>query len=377
MRALLLLLFLVPQGKDEIIAIVGARIITATKGDIARGVIIIKNGKIAEVAADAKVPDGATVIDGKGLVAMPGLVNPYCRIVGGSGGGAMGSNALVMAYDELNPAMEVFRLIPRTGFTTLAIYPTQGATSGQAVAIKPVGRSRDSMVIEKTAYLRFMMDLNTATKQQLKTDFETGKKTAAPKPPEKDQPAPPPKAEEILGRFMRGEMRGIVETHGAAEIAHFYQVWKAHEETKAGVALTVFVDAWKAQALLAEKKATVILRPDLTFQPFTRNRINPAAELSKAGVTIVLLPSSDSLAAHEQFLFKVAELVKTGLDRDVALKAITINAAVVAGLDKRIGSIEAGKDADVLLYEGDPLEATSRLRMTMINGKVVFDGRQP
>ncbi len=370
-------MFLLPQAKDELVAIVGVRIITAAKADFARGVIIIKNGRIAEIAADAKVPDGAAIIDGKGLVAMPGLVNPYSRIAGGGGGGAMGSNTLTLAYDELNPAMDVFRLLPRTGFTTLAIYPTQGATSGQAVALKPVGRSRDSMVIEKSSYLRFTMDLNTATKQQLKTDFETGKKTPPPKPPEKDQPVPPLKAEEILGRFMRGELRGIVETHGAAEIAHFYQVWKAHEETKAGTALVVFVDAWKAAALLGEKKATVLIRPELTLQPFTRNRINPAAELAKAGVTIVLLPSSDSLAAQEQFLFKVGELVKTGLDRGVAIKAITINAATVAGLDKRVGSLETGKDADILLFDGDPLDATSRLRVTMINGKVVFDGRQP
>jgi len=371
MRLLLLaLLLLQDPPKDDVVAIVGARILTISKGEIAKGVILIRNGKIAEVAADAKIPEGATVIDGKGLVAMPGLVNPYSRILGGGGGSGQGSNPQTLAYDDFNPAADVLRQFPRTGYTTFVIYPNQGATSGQAVAIKPVGQSRDSMVVEKAAYVRFTLELTTSSKQQLKTDFESGRK--APAPPAKQDPRT-----EALGRFMRGEMPGIVEADAASRIAHFYQLWKPFETSKARLTLVVGPDSYKAASLLAEHKASVIVRPEHTFLPFTRSRVNPAAELAKAGAAVTVLPANDSLAAHEQALFRLGELVKHGLDRDTALRAITLQAATVAGLEKRLGTLEAGKDADVLLFDGDPLDATSRLRLTLIDGRIRFDGRQP
>jgi imidazolonepropionase-like amidohydrolase len=371
MRFLLAALLLFQETpKDDVVAIVGARILTVSKGELAKGVILIRNGKIVDVAADAKIPEGATIIDGKGLVAMPGLVNPYARILGGGGGSGQGSNPQVLAYDDFNPAADVLRQFPRTGYTTFAIYPNQGATSGQAVAVKPVGQSRESMVLEKSAYVRFSLELTTSSKQQLKTDFEAGRK--APAPPAKQDPRT-----EALGRFMRGDMPGIVEVDAASRIAHFYQLWKSFEPSKARWTLVVGPDSYKAVAPLAEHKASVVLRPELTFLPFTRSRVNPAAELAKAGVAVALLPANDSLAAHEQALFRLGELVKHGLDRNTALRAVTLQAAAVAGLEKRVGSLEPGKDADVLLFEGDPLDATSRLRLTLIDGKIRFDGRQP
>ena len=394
MRLLLVAVLFLPRQdpKGEVIAIVGARILTISKGDLARGVILIKNGKITEVASDAKIPDGATVIDGKGLVAMPGLVNPYSRITGGSGGTSQGSNPQVLAYDDLNPAADILKQLPRTGYTAIALYPTAGVTSGQAVAIKPVGNSREAMVLLKSCYLRFNMEATTTTKQQLRTDFETARKlldgdkkapTPAPSTPPPSTPAPAPtpakpdERTEPLLRFLKGELDGIVDVRSAGEILHFLQVWKAFEGTKAQLALTVPLDSYKAAQALGERKATVIIRPEMTYVPFSRTLVNPAAELSKAGVTIVIAPSGDSLQSHEQVFFKVAELVKHGLDRGVALKALTLNGAALMGLEGRVGSLDVGKDADILLFDGDPLDPTSRLRLTMIDGKVLLDSRTP
>jgi hypothetical protein len=391
MRLLVLALLLFPHQEPaaEVVAIVGARLLTITKGDIPKGVILIRNGKITDVAVDAKIPEGAVVIDGKGLVAMPGLINPYSRITGGAGGASQGSNPQVLAYDDLNPAADILKHIPRTGYTTLALYPVGGVTSGQAVAIKPCAISKEAMVLVKSCYLRFNMEATTATKQQLKADFESARKlvdgekkptTPAPATPAPTtSPAPasakPDERTEPLVRFLKGELDGVVDVRSAGEILHFLQVWKPFEETKAQLTLAVGLDAYKAAGTLGAHKSTLILRPEMTYVPFTRTLVNPSAELAKAGATIVLTPSSDSLQSHEQALFKVGELVKHGLDRTTALRAVTIHAAGILGLEARIGSLEAGKDADLLLFDGDPLDSTSRLRLTMIDGKILVDAR--
>jgi imidazolonepropionase-like amidohydrolase len=133
-------------------------------------------------------------------------------------------------------------------------------------------------------------------------------------------------------------------------------------------------DLVKASVELGARKARVILRPMVALAPFTRERINAPAELVRAGVQVALAPFSDTAEGLQGVLFRVAELVKYGLPRDAALRAVTIAPAEFAGLDKRVGSLEAGKDADLLLFTGDPLSPESRLREVYINGKPVLQG---
>jgi imidazolonepropionase-like amidohydrolase len=150
-------------------------------------------------------------------------------------------------------------------------------------------------------------------------------------------------------------------------------VAKAYDELNAPLAFVMPHESYKAAERIAELKPLAIITPDIAFLPFTRNRVNVPAELHAAGATLALMPSNDSSAALEGYLFRVAEVVKLGLPRDAALRAITIVPARVLGLEKRIGSIEAGKDADILLLDGDPLSATARVVRTLINGKVAWE----
>ncbi len=387
-----------PPRDEGVIAIVGAKIMTVTKGDIASGTIVIKDGKIAEIGPDVKPPAGATVIDGKGLVAFPGLVHPYSRLTvrgGGEGGGA--SNATVLAYDSFSPAADILEAVPRSGYTTLVLYPSAGTVAGQAVAIKPIGLSRDEMLLAKTAYLRIDMETSTAAKDQLRRDYEAAKKaheaTKKPAQPPPPQPQPPPQPPapvpapapapapaaaqkpdekmEVWLRHLKGELPAVVDIASPAEFAHFRQVMKPFDDLKAPMSYVMTSEAYKAADKIGELKPRVMMGPDITFLPFTRTRVNAPAELAKAGATVGLMPG-DSLRAQEGFLFQVAELVRLGFDRDAALRAITIVPAEVAGLDRRIGSLEAGKDADVVLFDGDPLAATTRITKVLINGKVAW-----
>ena len=87
-----------------------------------------------------------------------------------------------------------------------------------------------------------------------------------------------------------------------------------------------------------------------------------------------LAPFSDSPESLQGVFFRVGELVKCGLSRETALRALTLVPAEILGIEKRVGSLEVGKDADLLLFSGDPLSSQSRLREVYINGKQVFQG---
>jgi imidazolonepropionase-like amidohydrolase len=94
--------------------------------------------------------------------------------------------------------------------------------------------------------------------------------------------------------------------------------------------------------------------------------------LVDAGVKIAIGPKSDGIQAHEEFLRDVAELVKAGLDKEVAKKAITINPARMLGVDYRLGSLTVGKDANLLVLSGDILDVGTKIQMVMIEGKIVY-----
>jgi imidazolonepropionase-like amidohydrolase len=119
---------------------------------------------------------------------------------------------------------------------------------------------------------------------------------------------------------------------------------------------------------LKSLKAAVLMKPTMTTKPWTNHWVNPAADLSKAGVKVgfVLGDSKDALrgdsARQSPGLFaKLIELVRHGLDRDVALKAVTLVPATMLGVERRVGSIKKDKDADLLLFSGDPLDPRSEL----------------
>ena len=373
MKTLAFLLLALSPQEEETVALTNLRILTVTKGEIASGTIVIKGGKIAALGAEVKPPAGARVVDGKGLVAFPGLVHPYSRLGLPDGpSGAVGVNPQNLAADEINPALDIYTLAARTGVTTFVLQPAGAGVAGQAAVVKPGAWTRDELVIEKAAMLRIFLTPGTAGKEALRQALDAARKVIEA---EKKPPAPKPdERTATLAKFLKGELPAIVEITGPADLLHFWQVMEPYAEFKPRLVFAGPGDLHKAAAELGARKARVILRPLVALAPFTRERINTAAELDRAGVQVALAPPSDALDGLQATLFRVAELVKYGLPRDAALRAVTIVPAEIAGIEKRVGSLEAGKDADVLLFTGDPLSPESRLREVYINGKPVFNG---
>ena len=354
-----------PEPGAKPVAIKGARILTAAGPEIASGTILVKGGKIEAVGADVAIPEGAEVIDGTGRVAMPGFVHPYTRIGSSSSGTGNAPNHL--ALEELNPSIDAYRPVVRAGFTTLAIYPNGGFIAGQAVAFKPRGVARDQMSILSPAYLRLDMELSSGAKDQIRLALEGAKRwkdrrggSSDSKPDDRTAP---------FVQVLKGELRVIVEIASPAEYLHFRQVLKPFEDPALKIAIVGSPDLWRGAEALGSKKETVIIRPDPSFVPDTRIRISPAAELAAAGCTVGFLPP-DAISQLDGYLFRVSQLVKLGFSPEAALKAMTIIPAEAAGVGKRVGSIEKGKDADVLLLDGDPFSGTARILKVMIDGKI-------
>jgi len=291
--------------------------------------------------------------------------------------------------------------------------------SGQGLVVKLNGLPKESMAAVRNAFLRIGMRADTQAKDLLRREFEAAKKAIdaekkyeeekkkyeeekkkreeeekkkkdeKPKDEKKEdkkeappvqEPKAPPKPDpkvQVLVDFLKGGLPGLIQSMSAAEIAHFWQVLKEAEGLTPKLSFVAASDAYRAAEPLGDRKAWVVLRPQFTMLSFTRDRVNPAAELTRAGVKIALAPVTDTLKAHESFLFHVGELVKAGLDRETAIKAFTLHPAEMLGMEKQIGSLDAGKDGDVVLLTGDPFAATTRIVRVIVAGRVVFEEGKP
>jgi hypothetical protein len=356
-----------PAGADDDgVALTNLRIIPVSGPVIESGTILLRGGKIAAVGADVKIPEGVRSEDKKGLTAFPGLVHPLSR-VGLTEPAAQGS-AAQLAYDDLNPVADALPALPRGGVTLFAVQPPGSGIAGRGAVLKPVGWSREQQVIEKAAFLRIVLQPGSAAKDALKQALENARKAFDADRRKLDEKTLP------LVQFLKGELTAVVEAGTPSEILHFWQILDAIPDAAPRVVFASSPDVYKAADALGARKARVILRPVLAYAPFTRERINTAAELVRAGAQVAFAPLGDTSEGLQSLLFKVAELVKYGLPRDAALRGVTLTPAEMLGVEKRTGSIDAGKDGDLILLTGDPLSAQSTLREVYINGRPVFPG---
>ena len=176
---------------------------------------------------------------------------------------------------------------------------------------------------------------------------------------------------EALGRVLRREIPWRQHCHRADDIATAMRI---ADEFGYDLVIDHGTEAHLLADLIAARDIPVIIGPLMTSRSKVelRNRSlrNPGL-LAQAGVTISITTDHPVVPIH--FLIHQATLsVKHGLDRDTALRALTINPARVAGIDTRLGSIEAGKDADLAIWSGDPLDVFSRVQRALINGTEIY-----
>ncbi len=171
----------------------------------------------------------------------------------------------------------------------------------------------------------------------------------------------------------------LFELNSAANLLHLEEILDTAEELPcSALVLTSGSNADWNLVLddLRESEATVLLPTGIGTLPYTAVRFNLAGELARAGCQIVLLPRGESRSTLEEFRTQVADLVRAGLPRDEALRAVTLRPAQLLGIDKRLGSIEKGKEADMVFFDADPLDPHAKVTRVMSHGKIVWEAKR-
>lgn len=446
------------------IAITNARILTMEGKNIARGTVLVRNGKIAAVGTDVQVPPGALRIDAEGGTLTPGLVHAWSRAGSGNrsrtrgpsnprrgrGGfrrsgfrssSSPGSNkAASKAAEGLYARQEIFAELLESGITTLALAPSGNGFPGQGALLNLEGREYGSLVEEEAAFQVVAPSANSRGKKLIKDSLAKAKKAlearkappakkpetkkpatktpakAEKKPtgkteektdPKKDpkptpKPAPKPKQDpkkkakpaakpaakapakrparkdpnaEALADLLDGKTRAFLAVSSAADLLHYLDCAGEHRFKTNLLATSLNTSRGELTEVLDKLKslkAPILLSPRMSTRPMRTAWTNPPAELHKAGMEIgfVIGDEPDSVEDTRGALMK---LVRHGLPRDAALKGVTLVPAKMLGRADKVGSIKEGKDADLLLWSGDPLDPTAKLLKVWHAGKPVGD----
>lgn len=381
-------------------AITRARIHPISGSVIPSGTVLVANGKIQAVGAEVAVPEGYAVIDAEGATLVPGFVDAHCHVglweeglkFEGDDGNEMTDpiTPQMRALDGINPLDLGFEDARSAGVTTLFVLPgSANVIGGQPVCLKTAGLSVDQMAIRQPAGLKVAFGENPKRVYHAKNRMPTTRmgiaamlretlvqaQTYARKveeAKEKGEPGPDRdlKMEAIaLALARRVPMRA--HAHRADDILTALRI---AEEFNLDLVVEHCTEGHKIAPLLAEKGVRAVVGPSMSCRSKVELRernYETAAILQKAGVMVAIMTDHPVVPIHHLTLC-AALAAKAGMGREAALEAITLNAARICGVDHRVGSIEPGKDADLVLLDGHPFDIETNVLTTWIDGQVVY-----
>lgn len=374
-----------------------AQIKTMANLDFECGCILVDdNGKIAQIAEKIEAPEGAVVVDAEGRLATPGCVEAHCHIGLHNAGlrweGADYNESTdpvtpqMRAIDSIYPMDEYFDLAIRGGVTTACTGPgSANVVGGTFAAIKLSGNRIDDMIIKSPAAMKCALGENPKNsygqnKKSPKTRMASAallrellfkaKEYCAEKNAG-NNPKFDMKLEAMLP-VMRGEIPLKCHAHRADDILTAIRIAK---EFDVKLTLDHCTDGTCIADILAAEGYPVIAGPALTSKSkpelASKNFKTPGI-LYKAGIPVCI--TTDAPVTTLEYLPLCAGMAASeGLPMKAAWEAITINPATVLGIADRVGSLEIGKDADIVIWTADPLTTIGgRAHITMIDGKIVY-----
>lgn len=386
------------------IAIKGDQVHTMAGPAITDGVVVIDDGKIVAVgpAASTPIPEGFTVVEAK--VVTPGLVD--ARTVVGLAGylnqehdqDQLDESAPVQpqlrAIDAYNPGEALVAWLRGFGVTTIHTGHGPGAlVSGQTMIAKTVGNTADAAVIVPRAMVAANLGSGalaeggkapgTRAKQMamLRQALLAAKEGEAPKPAKKGEaksgPDKPPSLEvQVMRDVLARKLPLLITAHRAQDIM---SALRLRQEFGIDVVLDGAAEAYLLTSEIKAAGVKVILHPPMARQygEFENASFTTGAALRAAGIPFAYQSGYEGYVPKTRVvLFEAGVAAANGLAWNDALASITIDAARVIGLEKRVGSLEVGKDGDVALFDGDPFEYASHTVGVVIDGKVVSTATQ-
>ena len=390
-------------GQEKPTAYVNAKIIPIVGQPIEKGILLIQNGKITAVgdARTVRLSDDVEIIDVSGKVIMPGLIDSHSHAGDGSGGDSSGPmQPDVRILDGINPRAASLQRVQTGGITTVNVMPGSGhLDSGQTLYLKlrdGATKIEDLLLYKKDGTIaggiKFANGTNPirsgggsfpgtrarsaaivrdkfikAQEYQAKIKAANGDKTKMP---------PRDLGLEALVEVLEGKRVVHMHTHRADDILTALRLQK---EFGYRLVLQHVSEGWKVadEIKKAGVPASIIMieTPGGKLEAVDMSIINGAA-LEKAGV-LTGFHTDDSITDSRWFLRSAALAVRGGMSREKALYGMTMANAIILDMADRIGSLEAGKDADFIVLSGDPLSVYTHVMQTWVEGKKVFDRDDP
>ncbi|NPV88283.1 amidohydrolase [Coprothermobacteraceae bacterium] len=383
------------------ILITNAKINTVTQGIIERGSVLVENGKIVEVQQGTFSTEVDHIIDAKGLLLMPGFIDAHSHVgISEEGIGWEGEDynewvdpvtPQLRAVDGINPMEQGVRDALEGGVTTVCSAPGSANVIGGTVCVfKTHGTIIDKMIVKDPVAVK------AATGENPKRVYQNQKKspvtrmaTAAlmrqallkaraymeKKQKYADDPEKQPELDlgmEHLAMVLRGEIPLKVHAHRADDILTAIRIAK---EFNIRITIDHCTEGHLIPSEIAESGFPCIVGPNMTSRSkveLMNRTFETPGVLYKHGVKVAIM--TDHPVIPIQLLpLTVGMAVKYGLPYDEGIRSITINAAEILGLADRLGSIEVGKDADLVLWEGDPLTIEGKPKLVMVNGNIAVN----
>lgn len=382
------------------LVIKNARLLTMAENGSFVGDIRIDGGKIAEIAQNIDTT-GCDVFDAEGMYAMPGIIDAHSHIGMWEDGmgreGSDGNEATnpvtpeMRSIDGINPFDRCFKEAVACGVTTAVTGPgSANVVGGTFVAMKLYGRSMDEMILKFPVAMKAAfgenpkrvygdkaapatrMAIAAILRKALAGALDYAKKIENAK----DDPSKMPERDlgkEALLPVIRRELPLKIHCHRADDILTAIRIAK---EFNVRFTLDHCTEGYLIPDLLKETieetGAGIIIGPLLTDRSKIELRnvsFSAPKALYDAGIDFAMM--TDHPVIPEQYLPVCAALaVREGLPEDAALRSITINAARITGIDDRVGSLEVGKDADIAVFSGHPLDFRSRCVLCTVDGQV-------
>ena len=384
-----------------IILIKNGHVKTMAGPDLECGDVLIENGKIKEVGTGLTAPEGATVIDAAGRIVAPGFIDAHCHIGldnEGMGWEGMDYNEIVdpctpqlRGIDSINPIDEAFMNAVKGGVTTAVTGPgSANVIGGTFAAIKLYGKRVDKMILKDPVAMKVAFGENPkrcygnmkkspstrmATAALLREMlFKTKRYMEDKEEAEKNgtkAPAFDMKLEAMIP-VLKKEIPLKAHAHRADDIFTSIRIAR---EFDVDITLDHCTDGSLIADELAEEGLPAFVGPSLGKKSkieLANKSFETPGILTKAGVKVSII--TDAPVIPLQYLPMCAGMaVKAGLDIEEAWKSITINPATAIGIAGRVGSLEVGKDADVVIHNGNPLtDIDSSVATAIIDGKIIY-----
>lgn len=383
------------------IAIKNVTIHTMAEDEIIKnGVILIDNGKICNLGSNISIPENIEIIDGKNGFLMPGIIDAHCHIgMWEDGLGFEGSDGNettdpvtphLRAIDAINPVDKCFQEALEAGITTVATGPgSANVIGGTFATMKTYGKTIDDMVINECTAMKSAFGENPkrvysgkkvtpstrmATAAILRENLIKAKNYVEKQEAFKNGNAKAPDFDmklEALAKVIRKEIPLKSHAHRADDILTAIRIAKEFdldlslEHCTEGHLIT--------ESLKDEHIKSIIIGPSLSDRSKVELKnltFKTPMILNKAGIKVSIM--TDHPVIPLQYISLCAALAaREGMDEEEALRSITINPARAINADHRVGSIEIGKDADIIIYNGHPFDLRNTVKLVMIDGKVV------